>query len=155
VINIISFEPRHAEAFRLLNEAWLIRFFELEEKDRRVLGNPQAEIIDKGGTIFIAENETGTAVGCVSMMLLEDGGYELAKMAVDEKTQGLGVGRKLMAHCIAFARTQNAPRIYIESNASLKPAITLYEKSGFIHLPARPTPYLRANVWMELNLRTP
>jgi putative acetyltransferase len=153
VINIINFEPRHADAFQLLNEAWLLRYFELEEKDHRVLGNPQREILDKGGAIFIAENNAGTAVGCVSMMRLEDNGYELAKMAVDENAQGLGIGRQLMVHCIAFARTQNAPRLYIESNASLKPAITLYETSGFIHLPARPTPYARANVWMELALR--
>ncbi len=150
-INIIDYTPQFAGDWRALNEAWLNRYFALEEKDRRVLNNPQGEIIDNGGVIFIALLEN-IAVGCVSLMRMDDGGYELAKMAVDPSAQGKGAGRKLMNACIDFARTRKLLRLYIETNAILTPAITLYETAGFVHLPPQPTPYARANVWMEYRL---
>jgi putative acetyltransferase len=150
-IEIVEYAPRHGAAWRALNEAWLIRYFVLEEKDCRVLGDPQTYVLDPGGIIFMAEHMR-VAVGCVSLMRMEDDGYELAKMAVDPGTQGKGVGRKLMNACMEFAKNQKASRLYIETNAILTPAIQLYETAGFVHLPPQPTPYARANVWMEYRL---
>ena len=48
-MEIVEFEPHHAEAFRVLNEAWISKYFVLEPKDREVLNDPQGKIIDKGG----------------------------------------------------------------------------------------------------------
>jgi ribosomal protein S18 acetylase RimI-like enzyme len=74
-------------------------------------------------------------------------------MAVDERAQGAGIGRKLIDACIAAARDAGAHRLYLESNSSLAPALSLYRSAGFVDLPARPTPYARCDVWMELKLR--
>jgi putative acetyltransferase len=147
--HIIAYTPHHAAAWRTLNEAWVTRYFKLEAKDNQILGDPQGQVLDKGGAIFIAMLDS-VAVGCVSMIPMADSGYELAKMAVTETAQGHGIGRKLMQACIDFAGQQKAPRIYIETNAVLTPAVTLYESCGFVHLPPQPTPYERCNVWMEL-----
>ena len=48
-MEIVEFEPAHAEAFRRLNEAWISKHFTLEPKDREVLGDPQGKIIVPGG----------------------------------------------------------------------------------------------------------
>ena len=81
-----------------------------------------------------------------------DGGYELAKMAVDETVRGRGIGKRLMTAAVELARELKAPRLYIETNSSLKNAIGLYEAHGFRHMAAQPTAYARCDVWMELTL---
>ena len=46
-------------------------------------------------------------------------------------------------------------RLYLETNRKLALAIRLYESVGFRHLPPErvvPSPYARANVYMELDL---
>ena len=44
-MEIVEFEPHHAEAFKTLNEAWIAKHFTLEPKDREVLGDPQGKIL--------------------------------------------------------------------------------------------------------------
>ena len=63
-----------------------------------------------------------------------------------------GLARRLIDACIAAGRDRGATRLYLETNASLTPAIALYHSVGFVDLPAQPTPYARCNVWMELKL---
>ncbi len=153
-MQVIDFEPRFADAFRTLNEAWIARFFAIEPKDAEILGDPRGQILDKGGHVFFAM-EGDKAVGCVALVPMADGGFEVVKMAVDEASQGRGHAKRLMAACVARAREVGAPRLYLESSLRLTPALTLYESFGFRHLPPdrRPSsPYVRADVWMELPL---
>ncbi|MCI3134175.1 GNAT family N-acetyltransferase [Phenylobacterium aquaticum] len=150
-MQIVDFEPRHAAAWKNLNEAWITQLFKLEPKDIEVLDHPQAKILDPGGCIFMAERD-GEAIGCAALIALPDGGFEVAKMTVSEAARGTGLGRRLMQACIDRARARGAPRLYLETNSSLAPALGLYEAMGFVHLPPRETPYARADVWMELVL---
>jgi putative acetyltransferase len=154
-IIIVPFAPRHARAFHDLNVAWVERYFTVEQKDREQLEDPEGRIINKGGMILIAEDETGAAIGCVSLVPYAEGVLELAKMAVADNVQGRGVGRKLMDATVAKARELGARELYLESNSSLGPAVRLYERSGFEHLPSdkRPhSPYARCDVYMRLSL---
>ena len=155
-IAIVPFEARHAYAFRALNIAWVERYFgTVEDKDYYLLDDPQGRIIDKGGTVLIAEDQSGNGVGCVALVALDDHELELAKMAVADECQGRGVGRMLMDAAIAKCRELGARALYLESNSSLKPAVTLYEKAGFRHLrpEERPnSPYVRCDVYMRLEL---
>ena len=150
-MEIVPFEPRHAGAFKALNEAWITTLFALEPKDIEVLSNPQAKIIDAGGAIFMAERD-GACVGCCALIAMDDGGYELAKMTVAETARGTGLGRKLMDAAVAYAKAKGAPRLYLETNSALAPALALYRAAGFTDLPdeRRPvTEYARADVFME------
>lgn len=151
-MRIIPFEPRHAEAWRRLNEDWISKHFAIEPKDREVLDDPEGKILDKGGRIFMAENETGEAVGCVALIAMADGGFEVAKMTVLESARGSGLGRLLMEMCVEAAKAAKAPRLYLETNSSLAPALGLYRAMGFVDLDPsmRPaTDYARCDVWME------
>jgi putative acetyltransferase len=150
-MQIVDFEPRHAAAWKSLNEAWITQLFKLEPKDIEVLDHPQAKIIDPGGCIFMAERD-GEPIGCAALIALPDGGFEVAKMTVSEAARGTGLGRLLMQACIDRARALGAPRLYLETNSTLAPALGLYQAMGFVHLPPRETPYARADVWMEMPL---
>ena len=145
---IIPFAPEHAEAFRALNEAWISKFFHLEPADHLVLNDPIAQIIDKGGQIFIAVHN-GAAVGCVALKAMADGGYEVAKMTVAERQRGTGLGRILLQRCIDAGAAAGARRLYLETNAKLAPAMGLYRAMGFHELPPNETPYDRCDVFME------
>lgn len=147
-MQIVDFEPAHAEAFRTLNEAWISKYFALEAKDREVLGDPQGKIIAKGGRVYMALHD-GEPVGCVALMKMDDGGYEVAKMTVSETLRGSGLGRLLMQRCIDAGAELGATRLYLETNSTLGPALGLYRAMGFKDLAPTDTPYARADVFME------
>ncbi|MGZ4788221.1 MAG: GNAT family N-acetyltransferase [Terriglobales bacterium] len=146
------FQREDETAFRELNEAWISKYFRLEEKDRETLGNPQKYILGPGGEIFIALVD-GEIVGCVAMVKMSDTTMELAKMAVDEAYRGQGIGRSLIAAAVDWARGRGLHRLYLETNHTLTPAITLYRSMGFRDVPedrVMKSPYKRADVFMEL-----
>ena len=117
-----------------------------------VLADPAGKIVAPGGHIVFAI-EAGEAVGCCALIALPDGGFEVSKMAVAEAHKGRGLGRVLMAACVERARAAGAPRLYLETNSSLAPALGLYRSFGFqVIAPAEPSPYARADVAMELRL---
>ncbi|KQY82034.1 MULTISPECIES: GNAT family N-acetyltransferase [unclassified Brevundimonas] len=152
VVEIVSYRPDHAAAWRALNEDWLVAGgYALEPKDQLVLGDPQGSILDKGGHVFIAERE-GQPVGCCSLMAMADGGYEVGKMAVADGARGLNLGWRLLEACEAAARAAGGHRLYLETNRAQTHAIALYRRFGFVDLPPQPTPYARCDVWMEKRL---
>lgn len=149
-VTIVDFAPEYAADFKRLNIEWLERYFYVEEVDNQVLSDPQANILDGGGQIFIALLN-GKAVGTCALIRADAGRVELSKMSVSEQCQGLGVGRRLLDHALAAFRASGAPLLYLESNSKLTPAIKLYESAGFVHAPPPPGlgHYQRANVYME------
>ena len=152
VFSVTAFRPEHADAWRALNEGWIIECgFSLEPKDHKVLGDPVGEILAKGGHIFIVEGE-GQAVGCCALQVMDDGGLEVAKMAIRPDMRGQGLSRLLMQACVDKAQELGAYRLYLETNSGLAPALALYERFGFEYLPTRDTPYVRADVFMEKRL---
>jgi len=151
-MEIVDFHPDHAAAFKALNVAWITHYFALEPKDLEVLNDPVGRVIAPGGQILLAL-EDGAAIGCVALLNLKDGSFEVAKMAVTEAHKGRGIGRDLMAACIERARQAGATRLYLETNSTLAPALGLYRRFGFeVVQPSEPSPYARADVVMELRL---
>jgi putative acetyltransferase len=149
-----SFQPGDETAFRILNEQWIVKYFQMEEKDRETICNPVGKILNHGGHIFLADLE-GETVGTCALVAMRPGEFELAKMAVDEKRRGAGIGRALLVYTIEQARELGTRRLYLETNNQLVNAIHLYEAVGFQHLAperVKPSPYKRANVFMEMLL---
>jgi putative acetyltransferase len=141
-------------AFRALNEEWIERHFTLEAKDRETLNDPENTILRKGGRIYQVHAED-KIVGCVALIPMGKGVYELSKMAVSPSMRGRGIGRKLLEHTIAEARGLGAKGLFLGSNSILKDAVHLYESLGFSHVPPEKLPemhYARANVFMEMAL---
>ena len=147
-VEIIPFSPDLKEYIKTLNLEWLTTYFRIEEKDELVLSNPQEEIIDKGGMIFYARYND-EILATFSLMKMDNTTFELSKMAVSDKAQGLGIGNKLLEHCIAIAEEKKIKKLILYSNRILLPAIHLYEKFGFIEVPLEEGLYERANIKME------
>jgi putative acetyltransferase len=153
-VTIREFQPGDEDAFRRLNEEWIERYFRIEPKETVVLADPRGTILDAGGRIFFAIVD-GHAVGCCALRRISDTEFEVAKMAVTPGFQGAGIGRKLLHAVIEAGRDRGARRLYLETNHQLKPAIHVYESLGFRHLAPEeiiPSPYQRADVYMELML---
>jgi len=152
-VQIVDYKPAYREAFKLLNEEWISKYFKMEEADHKALDNPHKNIIAKGGFIFVAlyNNEP---VGVCALMKMNDPvyEYELAKMAVSPKVQGKSIGWLLGKAAIEKAKSLGIKKLYLESNTILQPAINLYHKLGFQKVVGHATPYERCNIQMELVL---
>jgi predicted GNAT family acetyltransferase len=95
------------------------------------------------------------AVGCVALVPIQDGVYELSKLAVSPHLRGRGLGRRLLQHAIAHAKRVGVKSLFLGSNTRLKDAVHLYESVGFRHVKPEtlpPMPYSRADVFMEMPL---
>lgn len=150
-VEIIPFSIEHKEAIKTLNLEWLHKYFKVEPKDELVLSNPVEEIINKGGKIYYAlyDNEI---MGTVSLIKMNATTFELSKMAVTERVQGLGIGKKLLEFCIQEAKKNEIQKFILYSNRQLKPALRLYESFGFKEIPLESGVYERADIKMELLL---
>lgn len=151
-ISIIPFESRYAANFRDLNLAWLERYFRVEDKDRELLEQCEESIIAPGGAVFFAEYQ-GSIAGCFAFIPLEQGVYELGKMAVDPHFQGKRIGQELLQFAIEHARLRGWKKIVLYSSTKLQPALHIYRKYGFGEVALEKTlPYERSDIKMELIL---
>ncbi len=151
-MKIISFEPQYAKDFKDLNIAWLEKYFWVEPHDQEVLGKPGKYIIESGGQIFLVKEED-QIIGTVALMKIEDGIFELTKMAVTPAAQGKSIGQKLMVHTLEYAKRQGWKKLIIYSNRKLENAIHIYRKYGFKEIPIEGNnPYSRGDIKMELLL---
>jgi N-acetylglutamate synthase-like GNAT family acetyltransferase len=122
-----------AQHFRDINVEWIEAMFELEEADRVVLDNPQATIVDPGGTVLFVEVPGLGIVGTCALKPDATGGFELTKMGVRESARGLKAGEFLLEQVIARAQQMNVSELYLLTNTKCEAAIHLYEKLGFVH----------------------
>jgi GNAT superfamily N-acetyltransferase len=150
VADILDFTSEFASHFKALNEEWITQYFVMEEADHQSLGNPQGYIIDRGGYILMARYK-GEIVGTCALINEGDGIFELAKMAVSPKVQGLKIGKLLGKAAIQKARDAAAIKLYLVSNRKLETALNLYKKLGFTEVPMSPSLYARADIKMEIS----
>tara|TARA_R110002050_G_scaffold213566_2_gene349860 strand:+ start:196 stop:612 length:417 start_codon:yes stop_codon:yes gene_type:complete len=133
-----------------LNVAWLEKYFYVEPKDKVLLENCEANIIDKGGFIFFAQYND-EIVGCFALIKLGDGVFELGKMAVDPEYQGLKIGQALLAFAIEFSKQNMWNKIILYSSTKLENALYIYRKYGFKEIEMEENlPYARGDIKMEL-----
>ena len=149
MVEIVLFEPKYSLVFGDLNKEWITKFFKMEANDYKSLDYPKEYIIDKGGFIFVGLLNQDP-VGVCALIKVSDNEFELSKMAVSPKAQGLKIGQLLVEKAIEKSKELKLKRLFLDSNSSLKPALTLYEKVGFSYVNGFTSPYERADVQMEL-----
>jgi len=150
-IEIVNYKNEYAAEFYNLNVEWLEKYFYVEPYDKKVLSNPEKHIIDKGGYIFFSKYNN-EIVGTVAL-INQNEFYELSKMAVSPKYQGLKIGQKLMNYCIEFSKKQQWDSITLYSHRTLVPAINLYKKVGFVEVELEhDSHYERSDIKMKMKL---
>ena len=150
-VEIVSYSNKYSKYFYELNYDWLNEFFYVEKYDEQVLRNCKSEIIDKGGYIFFALNNS-QVVGTMALILRETGIYELNKMAVKKDLRGNGIGHQLIQYIIDYSIDKEFKSIILYSNTVLKNSIHLYKKFGFNEIDNSDAPYKRSDIKMELKL---
>ncbi len=152
---IDTFHPDDQPAFEALNRAWLEEHGLIEDPDERQLRDPIGQIVAPGGQIFVARRR-GEVIGTCAVMPHGQDVLELVKLTVAPDAQGLGLGRRLVETCLAFAGQRRARRLVLLSSSKLDTALHLYERLGFRRAPIPSDAlYLTADVYMELDLPSP
>jgi GNAT superfamily N-acetyltransferase len=153
-IRIIEYSPEHRQRFKEINVQWITRDFVMEEEDIRTVEDPEGYILKPGGKIFIAlyNNEV---VGTCGYQNFGEEGFEMIKMAVDEKYRGLKIGKIIGEESLKKMKAYGANRIFLFSNTKgSAAAVQLYYKLGFKEIPLGKADFARADIKMELFLST-
>lgn len=151
-MTIIPFTQQYAGDFKNLNIEWLEKYFWVEPHDEEVLGKPGKYIIEPGGQIFLVKVKD-EVIGTVALMKMDEGIFELTKMAITPAAQGRNIGQQLMTYTLEYAKKQGWQKLIIYSNRKLENAIHIYKKFGFREIPIEGNnPYARGDIKMELLL---
>jgi DNA-binding MarR family transcriptional regulator/GNAT superfamily N-acetyltransferase len=104
-----------------------------------------AEIVAKFLTSFDAARERcwiadidGTPVGSVFLVRHTDDVAKLRLLLVDPAGRGQGLGRRLVAECIAFAQACGYRSITLWTQSILVAARSIYRDAGFVHVASEP-----------------
>ena len=151
MIEVIEYEDQYALDFKTINLEWLDKYNLLEPPDLLMLNEPKARIIEPGGAVYLARVES-EIIGSAALINEHDGIYELAKMTVVPAWRGKGISKLLLEKCLEKARALQAKKIILFSNNQLGAALQLYTRYGFVNVEVTDSPFLTADIKMELHL---
>ena len=124
---IVDGDPRHPEAFRLLQESHKLLSELFPQDDIYALS---VEELCKDNVKFYVAINNGKIIGCAALSINE--AYaELKSMFVAEKHRGQGVAQKLLDRILTQAKIEQLPFVKLETGFELNAAVDLYKKNGF------------------------
>ncbi len=95
------------------------------------LADLEAGYFSRGGAFDVVIASEGRLAGCCGVCPIDAQAGELRKMYLAPSARGHGLGSRLLARALAFARGRGLRRIELETASVLKDAIALYRRAGF------------------------
>ena len=109
-----------------------------------------SELVPPSGVLLLARLE-GEAVGCGALKRIAPGVGEIKRMWVAPPARGLGIAQRLLDALECRAADFGLPVLRLDTNRSLAEARALYERNGYVEIPAyNDNPY--ADHWFEKRL---
>jgi len=105
----------------------------------RVLADLLERRLEDAARGWIAEGPDGAPLGCVFYMRRDPETAQLRLFFVEPSARGVGLGRRLLAACLAHAREEGAARLVLWTHESHRAACALYAASGFVCTGSAPT----------------
>ena len=124
---IVDGNPRHPEAFRLLQASHKLLSKLFPQDDIYALS---VDELCESNVKFYVATDNDKIIGCAALSINETYG-ELKAMFVDEKQRGQGVAQKLLDHLIIQAKIEKLSYVKLETGLELNAAVDLYKKNGF------------------------
>ncbi len=152
---IENYSQKHIGEFEKIWVDWLRNTMGIEPQERDVqeVRNPVESYIVNGGMAFYAINN-GVCLGVVAVKKLNATDYEFCKLVVSEQARKMGLGKKLVERCIAFAREEGGVNMYLQSFYKLEIALNMYRAMGFVESSAPDGMFVvkRTEIIMKLKL---
>lgn len=95
-----------------------------------------ADAVEPDRGAFLVAYVDGEAVGCGAVRRLDGDIAEIKRMYVRPATRGRGVGGALLAALESEAQRLGVRRLVLETGARQPEALALYERAGFVVIPA-------------------
>jgi GNAT superfamily N-acetyltransferase len=150
-VDIVPFEPEHADGFAALVVDTLREFgFDYDPELDRDLDDPGATYV----AFWIALVD-GDVAGSVALRDLGGDAYELKRMYLRSADRGRGVGKRLLAIALDWARANDARMIRLDTTERMVTARHLYESVGFVQVEGESPRQGQRRLLYELKVRTP
>ena len=107
-------------------EAHLSTLYPLESRH----GYSVAKLLSEGVAFFVIRHD-GEPAGCGGVQLFGSEYGEVKRMYVRPAFRGLGLGKLMLKHLEAYARSQGVGCLRLETGIHQREAIGLYERMGF------------------------
>ncbi len=131
-VTVEHVEPTEADAVAALSAyfAELDRRFEGGFDPGEALTADAPAYRPPAGRFLVARNDD-EVVGCGALMRVDDQAAEIKRMWVAPGWRGAGIGARLLAALEHEAADAGYTRVVLDTNAVLREAIALYERSGY------------------------
>ncbi len=90
-----------------------------------------APLLNPPSGLFVIATLGDAVVGCGAIQWIDGASAEIKRMWVDPELRGIGLGRRLLGHLEAEARTSGRSRVVLDTNESLAEAISMYRALGY------------------------
>jgi GNAT superfamily N-acetyltransferase len=109
------------------------------ELDRRFVGGfntndafaEVASSFNPPAGLFVVAKIGEDVVGCGGIQWIDGVTAEIKRMWVDPRRRGMGLGKRLLGHLEAEARSSGRSRVVLDTNESLAEAISMYRALGY------------------------
>lgn len=81
--------------------------------------------------LFVVATLGDDVVGCGALLWIDGVTAEIKRMWVDSTRRGIGLGKRLLGHLEAEARSSGRSRVVLDTNESLAEAISMYRALGY------------------------